>query len=409
MKRLLILMLMAVGMPFLLLADQKLTTNELYNQIDEAIGNSPKYVAEYEKKIDKVKQAYHKETKAEQKLMLTLQLYELYKAYENDSALKYIQLCIELADTLHRKDLSGQTRAMMAFQCSTSGLYMESSELLKGINKSDLAREGLTAYYKAQKHLHGELGYYTRVGRLRDNYYAERDHYRDSLLQVADPSSADYLMERESFLVDNNMCEEALKVNDSWMSMVTAGTHDNAIVSWYRHLIYDRMGDKETAKYWLAMSALDDIKCAVMDQASLITLADLLNYDGDLKRSYNYMRFTWDCNNHFNTRVRSWQISPVMTVIEKNYQAAISRNLLLLTIAVIAATVMAVLFLVMFFSVKKQKLRLAEARKDLEAAKEKLEKANSKLQYFNDEIIRYNKDLFEANRKLKEQQMENTK
>ena len=34
-------------------------------------------------------------------------------------------------------------------------------------------------------------------------------------------------------------------------------------------------------RYWLGRSALDDIKCAVMDQASLIKLAELLNQDGD--------------------------------------------------------------------------------------------------------------------------------
>ena len=82
--------------------------------------------------------------------------------------------------------------------------------------------------------------------------------------------------------------------------------------------------------YWLGRSALDDIKCAVMDQASLINLAELLNQDGDLERSFRYIRFTWQCNSFFNTRMRASQIQSVLNVIEKNYQDASNRNKLLL-------------------------------------------------------------------------------
>ena len=83
-------------------------------------------------------------------------------------------------------------------------------------------------------------------------------------------------------------------------------------------------------RYWLGRSALDDIKCAVMDQASLINLAELLNEDGDLERSFRYIRFTWQCNSFFNTRMRASQISSVLNIIEKNYQDASNRNKLLL-------------------------------------------------------------------------------
>jgi hypothetical protein len=116
--------------------------------------------------------------------------------------------------------------------------------------------------------------------------------------------------------------------------------------------------------YWLGRSALDDIKCAVMDQASLINLAELLNQDGDLERSFRYIRFTWQCNSFFNTRMRASQIQSVLNVIEKNYQDASNRNNLLLLISTIGGTLFALLSLVMFVCVRRQKRKLSETRKE---------------------------------------------
>ena len=122
-------------------------------------------------------------------------------------------------------------------------------------------------------------------------------------------------------------------------------------------------------RYWLGRSALDDIKCAVMDQASLINLAELLNQDGDLERSFRYIRFTWQCNSFFNTRMRASQIQSVLNVIEKNYQDASNRNKLLLLISTIGGTLFALLSLVLFVCVKRQKRKLSKAHTELEKDK----------------------------------------
>ena len=72
----------------------------------------------------------------------------------------------------------------MARQCSNAGMFMESNDILHQVDKSKLDREGLTEYYDAAMHLCGEVAAYMLIPSERDYYYAERDHYRDSLLAV---------------------------------------------------------------------------------------------------------------------------------------------------------------------------------------------------------------------------------
>ena len=133
------------------------------------------------------------------------------------------------------------------------------------------------------------------------------------------------------------------------------------------------------------------------------TLAELLNYDGDLDRSYRYIRFTWQCNSFFNTRLRATQISPVLNVIEKNYQDAIDRNTRFLIIGTVVGTLLALLLFVLFYTVLRQKRRLAQAQADLRQKNEELEATNHKLQWMNERVVKNNKQLFEINHRLQEE------
>ena len=335
-------------------ADKPVDLNALYQQIDEAIEESPTYVAIREGQIKKQYQAFCEAKDDERKFLMAEELFALYKPFKNDSALHYAGVCIALADSLQRADLAGRYRSLMARQCSNAGMYVESLGMLNEVKKETLDRQGLTDYYDAWMHVCGEIAAYSLIPEVRDRNHALQDHYRDSVLQVADEGSDEYLHLQMSVLCARKLYQDALKVSDKWMNKVMEGTHADAYAAFYRHIVYANLGNDEMVRFWLAKSAIDDIKCAVMDQASLITLAELLNYDGDIERSYRYIRFTWQCNNFFNTRLRSSQITPVLNVIEKSYQDSIDRNTRFLIIASIVFTLLSLLLLFLVSKVLRQ-------------------------------------------------------
>ncbi len=376
-------------------------------QIDKIIEQSPEIVGQYEQQIEETRQQYLHARQPEEKYELAFNLYERYKSFMNDSALYYLSEAMHWAERSQESGVRsqewkarvGNCLALKAFQCSTVGYYNEALAFLKSIDKQQLDSIGLRNYYQSQMHVYGELGYYSIIPPMKEQYFKQQTTYRDSLFALLDHQDADYLMYRIQELKSRGQLEEARKVSDQWVNRVSPDSREYAIACYYRWLSSE---DQDELRYWLSQSALSDVSHAVMDQASLLSLAELLNADGDLDRSYRYIRFTWDCNNRFNTRMRSWQITPILNVIEKNYQKAMDRNTRGLTMSIIIVSALAFIVLAALFFVHRRNQQLASARNALSEANSQLSTVNSQLSTQKDELATLNSQLSTVNCQLSE-------
>ena len=330
------------------LDDEQMDLKALYQQIDDAISQSPQYVAEREHKITACRNRLLKETSEEKKVSIAEELFLLYQPFRNDSALHYAEVCINLADSLHRPDLVGRFRSLLAYQCSNSDMYAESLEQLRMVDRSALDKNGQCDYYNAWMHVCGEIGSYTQIKDVRERYFDQQNLYRDSVLMVADEGSEHDLHLKMDILNARQLYQDALKISDEWFEMVANKTHESAYAAFYRSMVYEKLGNHDMVCYWLGRSALDDIRCAVMNQASLLFLAEHLADDGDISRARRYVEFAKDCNYFFTPRLHNYQVNAVIKVIEKSNQANQSRANLML---VIASVVIVLLLIVLIFTV----------------------------------------------------------
>ena len=384
---------------------QKLNLDDLYHQVDQEIEHFPEYVAQYEQQIAATRTDYQKAKSQQERYRLALALYEQYRAFQNDSALAYLNRAETLARQMNQPAQVGDIISRAAFQCSTAGLYNEALAFLRKVDKTQLDTLGLTHYYMAQMHVYGELGYYTQVSSMREGYYEKQAAYRDSLYNVIDHNSQDYMMQRILELLPQKRYQEATDLSDRWLKDMSPESRDYAIASYYRYLIINNQMNPEQAEYWLCQSALSDIRHAVMDQASLLALAEKLNDEGELTHSYHYIRFTWECNNRFNTRMRNWQIAPILNVIDSNYKEQLARNTQVLTTSVIVVSILAVMLLGLLFFLHRRNKQLDVARQavsdsneKLAALNEELKSTNAQLSDKNDEFALLNSQLSESNR-----------
>ena len=336
-------------------SDESVDLNALYQQIDEAISQSPQYVAERERQITACRDSLKIEENAENRLLLAERLFRLYEPYRNDSAFYFIERCISLADSLRRPDLIGRFRSLLAYQCSRTDMHTESLEQLRLVNKSALDKRGLVDYYHAWMHVCGELGLYSQRQDIVQRSFRLQDLYRDSVLMVAEEGSEEWCHLKVDILSARRFYQDALEISNQWLQNVTEGTHESAYAAFYRSMIYDRLNNHDMVRYWLGKSALDDIKCAVMNQASLLFLAEHLANDGDLSRARRYMEFAKDCNQSFCPRLRNYQVDRVIDIIEKDSQATLARADLILKIAIGVIAILLITLIVMFIKRKKQK------------------------------------------------------
>ena len=244
---------------------------------------------------------------------------------------------------------------MLAYQLSDADMLTESIEELRVIDKSPLDSVGLVNYYHAWMHVYGELGSKTQRNAVRLNYYAQQDAYRDSVLMVADEGSEEWLHLKVDILCARQLYQDALELSGQWLQKVTDGTHESAYAAFYRSMIYDRLKNHDQTCYWLGKSALDDIKCAVMNQASLLFLAERLANDGDISRARRYAEFAKACNLTFCPYLRVYQVNSVINVIEKNNQANQSKSSRILLIASIVITLLIIALLFILYRLNRKK------------------------------------------------------
>ena len=310
-------------------------------------------------------------------------------------ALKYINQCMELAFRMGDKKKVENAKALLAFQESTTGDYAESYDLLKSVNIADLDAEGKRNYLWACQHLYGEMAYYSNVPSLKKYYAGKHNAYQAAIDSTFSHDDDLYLQMQEVRARDAGNMKEALRLSDKRLAMTKPGTHQYAIVQFYRGLTYNQFGDKEQYLSCLLRSAICDVQLAVMDQGSLWEVANLLNAElGEQKRSHEYIKFAWKSATVFNTPIRSRQIMPVLTQIEEGYQKELSSSNQHLRLMVACSALLLFVVMLLLYYVNKQRKRIA-------AAHHKLKETNHALQLANERLNEMNQSLNESN-KMKE-------
>lgn len=378
---------------------QNKNIKDLYEQLDQAIEQSQYYINQKESRITKIKKQSRQGHTPPQLLTAYYKLYEEYKTYKSDSSIYYIHQAIDLAKRNNMKSDITKLRSLLALQYSTSGAFTEALHVLQSIDKKTLNNSNKKDYYIAFHHVYGELGF-TNINidtELSQEFYSKQDCYRDTLFSILSPNSEDYLMRKEVLLTSQNKLKEALKINDIRLSKCKKGSHEYGIVAYYRYLIYRSLKDEDMVKYWLLQSAICDVKCAINDQASLWILAEILSKEKDVERSYKYINFSWKANKKFCTRIRSWQISPVLGTIDHNYQAELKKANHRLIFAIICVSLLVIALALLTFYVNKQKSYLSNARNELKKTNTQLEELNNKLSSTNGMLKASNDKLNESN------------
>lgn len=334
--------------------DDSVDLDALYQQIDDAISQSPEYVAERERQIADCRDRLYKEKNLEKRVPIAEELFGLYESYMNDSALHYAEVCINLSDSLRRPDLVGRFRSILAYQCSNADMFTESIEELRTIDRAALDSAGLVSYYHAWMHVYGELGSYTQRREMRNHYFDLQNHYRDSVLMVADEGSEEWLHLKVDILCARQLFQDALELSKKWLQEVTENSHESAYAAFYRSMVYNRLNNHDLTCYWMGKSALDDIRCAVMNQASLLFLAERLAADGDISRANRYAEFAKDCNFTFCPRLRTYQVNSVLNVIEKTSQANQTKANRIFIVASILIVLLVIALIYALYKVRRQ-------------------------------------------------------
>ncbi|PXV58953.1 hypothetical protein CLV62_14029 [Dysgonomonas alginatilytica] len=372
--------------------------DSLFIELDNKILKKDVYIEFKELKI--------KELKAERSRLnisigdlysLNTLLYKEYRSYISDSAIFYLNENLDIADLLKDSSKMNETSIAMANLFAILGMYKEAVDIIDGVKIESLDKQQAIQYYSTKRVIYTNLGSYSHSNRDKALYLKMANAYRDTLANIADKSSEDYLRIAEIRLRLDGNIPEALLINDKRLSMAEVGTPEYALVTFNRSLLYRKQGDLEMEKKYLILSAISDIRSSIKDNASIPILANILMKEGDIDRAYKYVCFSLDNINEYNTRLRSSEILNIQTIIDRAYQKKNEEQNKQLRLFLALISILSVLLIISISYVYKQMKKGIIISKRLKEANLELNTLNQKLHNMNNELRKLNIEVVEAN------------
>lgn len=367
----------------------------VFTELDSVIAHAPQFEARKKARLAALGKQLDATRNRETQYLLNMRLYEEYRSYQNDSALACLSRNLLIARRQHDADREANCLSLMAYQSASVGRFTDAEALLQRVGNRGLSRQTLYNYYRALNYVYGEESYFSGVKSIRDSLAVEAGQYEARLFEIADKRSAAYKELLCGSLFNNGKWDAAMRVNDEWLAMTPESSREFAIVAYYRYLIFNAKGNVRAAVYWAGRSAICDVRHSVMDQGSLWSVADMIS-GTDIDRSYNYIRYSWQCSLFFGTNKRTAQISPVLGNIELAYQKKLHSANIWLAIISTCAVLLAVVSLLMLFYSNRQRRNLAVARNRLRTRNDQLQESFRQIKASSERLAAVNGQLHES-------------
>lgn len=360
--------------------------------LDRVIDSSNVYDRQYEQRIAKAKQKLSRATNDADRLDLTRQLFFMYKQFVLDSAYVYADRKLQVAQRIGNKEEVQFTQLDIAAILIKNGDYIAAIRQLQSLDRP-LMSTGVQTYYYS---LYGELYESKRLTALtkaqKDYYEHLRVSYRDSLRNLQTTKS---IWDAAEFLRTRHKYTDALHLLVKAYDNLDVSNRDMGYIAYAIADIYDKVDDTERVKQYLIISAISDIKNSVREYISLRRLAIILYEEGDVDRAYRYMRKSLEDATECNAKLRIFEVSDVLPIIDKAYDSMKAAERRHLTVGLVVVVVLLVLHGVLH-------RQAAQARRQLLKSNESLAEMNSKLNSLNTQITSTDEQLNDANSRLRE-------
>ena len=370
--------------------------DSLLKVLDKTVDNYQIYSNQKEEKLNKLKDLLKITSTDLQKFEICGQLYDEYRSYKSDSALTYARERLQIAEKLNDSHNLTDARLNLAAIMGINGLYKEAMDILSVINISQTP--DLKAYYfHIYRTVYGYMADYTVSSLEYIRYNHLTAAYRDSLLVVNPPSSSTHIMVKSDQLIVSKQYDEALGLLLKYYPSIKDDIHTKAIIAYSIASAFQGKNDRDLEKQWLAISAIYDIQSATKEYISLRRLAFLLYEDGDVDRAYKYIRRSLEDALFCNARLRTYEISQMLPIIDKAYQNQTEARQKQLVTSLVSISILSLFLIIAVVLVYRQMRKLSAARKELSFANEQLNNLNHELSATNNQIKHTNETLVEAN------------
>jgi hypothetical protein len=361
-------------------------TSKLLEKLDYELSQKEIYLKQKEDRIVRHKQVLELSEEAKNNQIAFEQCLKVLSEYESfmyDSAFKYVLKLNEIALELENPDIFAFSKTKLGFTLLSSGLFKESLDTLLSINTAYLTDSVKEYFYSVTARTYYDLADYNNDRFFTGKYEKIGTQYLDSALAIIPNSSQKYWSTMGLRRMKAGDIQGSADAFNFLISQFDISDHTFAIATSSLGYLYSILDRDEEAVDMLIKAAIADIRSSTMETVALRNLAVHLHRQGDIKRSYRYIKIALDDATTYNARHRKVEVGAVLPIIEGERLATVERQRKQLLNYSFIMSMLSVL-VISFFSIIFVQLN-------------KLNKVKQKLQETNNNLLEINRSLSEAN------------
>ena len=301
-----------------MLAITKDSVNAVLEELDVVIADKMLYQSLKENKIGDLKLRLKNTSNDSVKFNICGDLFSEYLHYQADSSFSYNEERIHLLSRMNNPELEVVVLINRAEVMGVMGMYSEALEQLRKINPKHLDLKTLNYYYRVCCACYGWLADYTAHENIKRKYRQQANAYKDSILSVLVHDMDKDIVQAERYLMQGEVNKSISMLNDLLRNY--PDRRQNAYIHYILSDAYEQTGNLDMQIYYLAKTAIIDLKSSTREYASLQKLAQQVYKKGDVDRAYQYLNCSMEDAVACNASLRYIEVAQFFPIIDKAYK-----------------------------------------------------------------------------------------
>ncbi|HEY8402918.1 MAG TPA: DUF6377 domain-containing protein, partial [Cytophagaceae bacterium] len=304
------------------------------------------------------------------------QLFEEYKTFHYDSAFNYGRELLQTAYLLKEDSIINAAKVKMGFTLLSAGMFKEALDTLNSIDVSSLNTIFKVEYYATLGRTYYDLADYSNDRYFSQRYDEKGNECIQKALSFSLPNSIKYLLLQGLAYMRIRDTAKAITTFETVLKQPGLSRQDSAIACSSLSYMYRLVNDPIKAKEHLAKAAINDIISCTRETVAIRDLAEVLYHEGDVNRSYKYVKVALEDAYFYGANYRKMQITNVLPIIEGTQLEIVEGQRRDLYYYAIIVTILAVFIIVFSGIIFRQYKKLHIAKHELIQSHKYLEQTN---------------------------------
>ena len=367
----------------------------LLARLDSTLAQENAIMAEKLNRIDMLKKMAAHEKNTNLLLEKYRELSEEYYVLQYDSAVKYADKGLALAEKTGNRHFLTANIIMKASLHAIGGLYSEAINCLNRIAADSLTEEEKFGYNIAYSNAYHYWADYCNDDTFTPIYKEKAQQYLKAAVAYLDKNDEayDYYMGEYYIYVERND-NKALSHYFKTMEKNDETSRFYAMASFSIANNYSAHGDMERYEEYLIKACISDIVCCTKENLALQDLAMFIfkeKDNGNLERARRYINSAMDDAKYYNNRLRIIEISQKLPLIVATYHSMVEAQNRFLRYAVWSISLLGAVLLVFLYFFVRQNRQLSARRHELHQSNSLLTEANGRLNVVNEQLMDTNR------------------